>query len=655
MGLTSDIVIIVVAALFGALVFQRLRQPIILGYILAGVLIGPYTGNLLNSDVHQIELLAEIGVALLLFALGLEFALKELKPVWRVALLGAPLQMALTILYGYGVGRWLGYDVASSVWLGALVSLSSTMVILKTLMNQGWMGTLSSRVMIGMLLAQDLAVVPLIIILPTLSDPEAGIPLLGYAALKAVVFLSFMLLLGAKLLPRLLSRVASWNSRELFLLAITAIGLGVGYITYLFGLSFAFGAFVAGMVLSESEYGHQALSDIIPLRDVFGLLFFTSVGMLLDPEYLIRHWQTVLLLVALVAVGKGVIFAALVRLFGYGNVIPFAVGLGLFQIGEFSFVIARVGLDTKSITSEMFSLILSATVISMIVTPFISGFTEPLYRLRKRLFRSEPHQSVNLPESGLRDHVVIAGGGRVGQHVAQVLKNLGVAMVIVELNSQRVNQCKEAEYPIIFGDASQSEVLEAAEIGRSRLLLVTTPALVVAQSIVRQARVMNRDLSIVSRADGMEQMKALYAAGVYMVILPELEAGLEIARQALINLGLPATEVARFADEVRHESYRPLYESNPDYKILTQLKNARELLDLAWVSLPQSCGLCGSTIRELDIRKLTGVSVVGVVHPGGFLPNPPADYRFGASDIVAVIGRPEERAAFERLVGTGSP
>ena len=222
------------------------------------------------------------------------------------------------------------------LWLGALISLSSTMVILKTLMNQGWLGTLSIKVMIGMLIVQDLAVVPMMIILPQLNNPSVGLPILGFAALKAVAFIIAMILLGTRLLPLLMAHIAKLGSQDLFLLAITAIGLGVGYATHVIGLSFAFGAFVAGMVLSESDYGHQAFSDIIPLRDLFGLLFFTSVGMLLDPKFLFDHIGQVVFLVLAVSIGKGLIFAAISRIFKYRNVIPLAAGLGLFQIGEFS-------------------------------------------------------------------------------------------------------------------------------------------------------------------------------------------------------------------------------------------------------------------------------------------------------------------------------
>jgi CPA2 family monovalent cation:H+ antiporter-2 len=284
----------------GGLIAQRLKQPLILGYILAGIAVGPYTGGVTVTEIHDIELLAEIGVALLLFALGLEFSLKELQPVRYVALIGTPLQILLTIAYGFGIGQWLGWAWLPSLWLGGLICLSSTMVILKTLMSQGRLGTLSSRVMIGMLIVQDLTVVPLVIVLPELNNLEAGLPRVGWAVVKAALFLAVMIFVGTRVIPWLMKRIAGWNSRELFLLAVTAIGLGVGYGTYLFGLSFAFGAFVAGMVLSESDYGHQALSDIIPLRDIFGLLFFVSVGMLLDPAFLMANLGTILLLVLIV-------------------------------------------------------------------------------------------------------------------------------------------------------------------------------------------------------------------------------------------------------------------------------------------------------------------------------------------------------------------
>ena len=431
MGIATDLILLVVSAFFSGLLMQRLGQPLILGYILTGIAFGPYTGGFALTSLHEIELLAEIGVALLLFALGLEFSLKDLKPVKKIALIGTPIQILLTIAMGYGIGQWMGWDAKSSLWLGALVSLSSTMVLLKTLMNQGWLGTLSSKVMVGMLIVQDLAVVPLIVLLPMLNNPEQGWVSLEIAILKTVLFLAGMIFFGTRLLPWIMRHIAHLGSRELFLLAITAIGLGVGYLTYLVGLSFAFGAFVAGMVLSESDYGHQALSDIIPVRDLFGLLFFASVGMLLNPAFLLDHWQQVLILVLIVSLGKGLIFALLARIFKYGNVVPLAVGLGLFQVGEFSFVLAQVGVSTNSISHEVYSLVLTTAIITMFLTPLISGQTARLYALRKRWFKHEALDSINFPKSGLKNHVIIVGGGRVGFRIAQVLKRLSVPMLII--------------------------------------------------------------------------------------------------------------------------------------------------------------------------------------------------------------------------------
>jgi CPA2 family monovalent cation:H+ antiporter-2 len=649
MGIAADIAIIVAAGLIGGLIAQQLKQPLILGYILAGVMVGPFTGGITVVEIHDIELLAEIGVALLLFALGLEFSLKELRPVRAIALIGTPIQILLTMALGFGIGQLLGWEWSASLWFGGMISLSSTMVLLKTLMSQGKLGTLSSRVMIGMLIVQDLAVVPLMIILPQLNRPEAGLSVLGLAALRAALFLFLMIFLGTRLIPLLMARIAAWNSRELFLLAITAIGLGIGYVTYLFGLSFAFGAFVAGMVLSESDYSHQALSDIIPLRDIFGLLFFASVGMLLDPAFLIANLGTILLVVFLISVGKGLIFSTLSTLFGYGNIVPFAVGLGLFQVGEFAFVLARVGLNTNSIRNELYAFILTVAIMTMILTPFVSGAAAPLYALRKRWFKHESLQTINLPETGLRDHVVIAGGGRIGQYVAQLLQQLELTFVIVEIDYRRVEQAREANFPIIFGDASQEIVLEVAQVEHARLVLVTTPVITITQSIVDQIRHLNPAVHIVARAEGIDQMHSLHKQGVYEVVQPEFEAGLEIARQSLLHLNVPAAEIQRFTDAIRQELYAPLYQIHNEYQTVAQLKSAAHLLELTWLTLPSDSLFIGRTIQELKIRNQTGVSVVGIIRNGELYPNPDASYQFTAGDLVAAMGSSEQLAAFQQL------
>ena len=658
MGIATDIILLVVTSFFCGLLMQRLRQPLILGYIMAGVVLGPHTGGLTITDAHEIELLAEIGVGLLLFALGLEFSHKDLKPVKWIALVGTPLQIGLTLALGVGIGRMLGWDVKTSIWFGALISLSSTMVILKTLMNQGWLGTLSSKVMIGMLIVQDLAVVPMLIILPLMNDPAAGMVHLGQAAVKAVLFLFCMFVLGIKLLPWLMRRIAKIGSRELFLLAIIAIGLGIGYATYLIGLSFAFGAFIAGMVLNESDYGHQALSDIIPLRDVFGLLFFASVGMLLDPAFMVKHFGSILLLVLLVSLGKSLIFAAVSWLFRYGNVVPIAVGLGLFQIGEFSFVLARIGVSSGSISHDFYNLVLTTAVLTMVLTPIVSSQTARLYALKKRWFQKELLESINFPDKGFNRHVVIAGGGRVGMQIASALHRLARPFVVIELDQRRIEQAKEAGYAVVYGDASHEIVLEAASMESAALLVVTIPGIVEAQAIIAHAQRLNSRIEVAARLSDPDFFPIFSDLNVTDLVYPELEAGLEMTRQALLALHIPVTEIQRQTEALRQEYFVSGMSQTKPYQTLSQFRSAEQQFDLQWLTIAAGNPLIDRSIGESEIRKKTGVSVVGVLRDNQLEPNPGPQFRFQDQDLVAVIGSDEARTAFqtnffpaERLVG----
>jgi monovalent cation:H+ antiporter-2, CPA2 family len=649
LGIAGDIALILVAALLGGVVAQRLGLPLILGYILAGVVVGPNTGGPTVGDVHDIELLAEIGVALLLFTIGLHFSLDELAPVRRVAVVGTAIQMSLTAAFGYGLGRLLGFGWQEAVWFGALLSLSSTAVVLKTLSEQGVMGTLSSRVIIGMLIVQDLAVVPLIIILPELGNIGEGLSELGVAALEVGVFIAFMVIFGRRVFPWLMARIAGWNSRELFLISVVAIGLGVGYGTYLFGLSFAFGAFVAGMVLSQSDYSHQALADVEPLRDVFAMLFFVSVGMLLDPAFLLENAGVVALVVFLVLALKGLLFAGVVRAFGYGNIVPFAVGLGLFQVGEFSFVIARVGIEADAISQRSYSIMLTTAVVTMALTPFATRLAPLLYGHWRERFPRELLRTFNLPERGLRDHVVIAGYGRVGTFVAHLLDRLEQPFVVVDSNPGRTDEAGEAGYPTVFGDAGAGPVLEAAGVRRARLVIVTVPDPVGARLVVERVRAINPNVHVVVRSSTVEQLEELGRLGVYEAVHPESEAGLELGRQALNHLGVGAGEIQRFADEVRRELYAPITRQDADDDLLAQLRRASREIETEWVRLPEGDTVVGKSIGELQIRSSTGASIVAVVRGEEVMPNPGPEVALQAGDLVGVLGTPDQRAAFRAL------
>jgi CPA2 family monovalent cation:H+ antiporter-2 len=650
MGIAADIAVILVAALLGGFIAQRLNQPLILGYIIAGILVGPHTGGVTVTEIHDIELLAEIGVALLLFALGLEFNFKKLERVRTIAFLGTPIQLILTMMLGYAIGQLLGQSSHESLWFGALISLSSTMVILKTLTAQGRLGTLASRIMIGMLIVQDLAVVPMMIILPELNNLEQGLPILGLAILRATAFLLAMIYGGTRLIPAILKRIAAWNSRELFLISVMAISLGIGYATYLFGLSFAFGAFVAGMVLSESEYSHQALSDIIPLRDVFGMLFFVSVGMLLDPEFLLDNLGMVLLVVLFVSVGKAVIFGGLTHIFGYRDVAPFAVGLGLFQIGEFAFVLARVGLAERAITADLYSLVLASALTTMILTPFAARAAQPLHEWYRRWRGAAAVQSVPLPDQGLRDHIIIAGYGRVGRYTADVLRRLNLPCLVIELDQRLVDQAKAAGLPIIYGDASSPVVLEAAGVHTARLLLVTVSAAIDVELIARGVRQIRPELHIVARAARRAQIEVLRSIGIHEIVQPEFEAGLEIVRQSLLHFDIPAVEIERLSDAVRNELYQPFQTLHTDSRLLNRLRQARRALEIEWFTFSADTPLVGQSIGRANIRQRTGATIVVLLRDQAIYSSPEPEMILTAGDTVAVLGTHPQRDAFRALL-----
>lgn len=655
MGIAGDIALILVAAFIGGIAAQRFGLPLILGYIVAGVLVGPNTPGPTVGEVHEIELLAEIGVALLLFAIGLNFPLGELAPVKRIALIGTPIQMGLTGLFGYGLGSVvLGLDWTESVWLGAILSLSSTAVVLKTLTEQGVINTLASRVIVGMLIVQDLAVVPLIILLPELGNISEGLSELGIAVVQATVFIAAMALFGRRVFPWLMARIASFNSRELFLISVVAIGLGIGYGTYQFGLSFAFGAFVAGMVMSQSDYSHQALADIGPLRDVFAMLFFVSVGMLIEPTFLWENAGLVALVVLLVFLVKGSIFAGITRAFGYGNIAPFAVSLGLFQVGEFSFVIAREGIATESISQEIYSIALTTAVITMALTPFATRLAQPVYSRWRERFPKEQLSTFNLPETGLGGHIVIAGYGRVGTFVARLLDRLDQKFVVIDSNPARADELREEGLPTIFGDAAAEPVLEAADVGKARLVVVTMPDAAGVRLTIDRIKNINPEVHIVARSASVDQLEELGELGVYEAVQPEFEAALELGRQALSHLGVGATEIHRFSDRVRSELYAPMEtDSTVDDGLLTQLRRTSRMIETEWVRLPEESELAGKTIGELGLRDKIGISVVAIIREDDVIPNPGPEDHLETGDMVGTLGTPDQTEAFRALANGG--
>jgi len=557
LGIAADFVLIILAGLIGGLAARALRLPLMVGYVAAGVLVGPHTAGPTVVQAHDIELLAEIGVALLLFSLGLELSFRDLQPVRRVALIGGPIQILLTcVLAGAAAAAVLGMPAREAIWFGAMISVSSTAVVLKMLSAAGVTHTLASRVMIGLLVVQDLAVVPMLVVLPQLGvsgDLLAGV---GRAIGIAFLLLGAIAVLGTRLLPRLLHFIVGWGSRELFLVCVVAIGVGVGYATWLSGLSFALGAFVAGLVLSESEFSYQALSDVVPIRDLFGLLFFVSVGMLLDPAFVFDHAGRIAAVVVLTFLGKSLLIGLLVRAFGYVNMAPWIVGLGLSQIGEFSFVLARAGVTSGTLSKPTYDLALTSTVISMALSPLVSRLALPLGRAWRRLHRSRVSSAPAEPlTEPVRDHVIVAGYGRTGRAAARVLHRAGIPFLVVEINHSVFGDLAAAGFSGIWGDITADEIVKAARIDSARILLLTVPDQATVRMAVQRARSLNPAVSVVARAFRRQDVLELRDLGVAGAVQPEFEGGVEMVRQALLPYAKDPAATSTLISEMRTEYY----------------------------------------------------------------------------------------------------
>lgn len=649
MELARDLALVLIAAVAGGAAAQWLRLPLIVGYFLAGVVVSPATPGPTVTSVHNLELLAEIGVALLLFAVGLEFPPERLAPVRRVALIGTPVQIVLTILLGYGLGRLLGWPAREALWFGAMLSFSSTAAVLKVFMTKGVLETLAARVTIGLLLVQDLAVIVLMPLLPAVTGLEGGLGSLAAAILRAAALIAGVVLLGQRVFPRIIHRIALWNARELFLLGVVAAGLGVGYAAHLAGLSMAIGAFAAGVVLSGSAYSHQALAEVRPLRDVFAMVFFVSLGMLIDPAVVGNQAGILAALLLAVLVGKGLIFAGVTRAFGYGNIVPFVTGLGLWQLGEFSFVLAREGLAAGAISPPVYNITLALAVASIALTPATESLAAPIYHFWRQRVGAEPLANRNLPEKGVSDHVIIGGFGRTGHFLANVLRRLGQSFVVVELDAQRADQAAREGLAVVYGDVASPPVLKAAGVARARMVVLTLPDPATTLLAARAVRSLNPEARIIARAAGEEQLRDLARLGVYQAIQPQLEAELEIAREVLSSAGLADRDIHRFLDRVRRERYAPLIAEVLGDELLEPLRRVAADIEADWVHVGEKSPLAGRSIRELGIRQRTGASVVAMGRGDGILTNPPPDTVFQPGDTVLVVGTSGQIRAFREL------
>ncbi|MFN8611931.1 MAG: cation:proton antiporter [Vulcanimicrobiota bacterium] len=635
----------VLAAWLAGLVSHFLRLPLVLGYIAAGLAVSPYTWGPHVVAHEEVEMLADMGVALLLFTVGLEFPLPRLSQVGKVALLGTPLQVLLTIGWGALLGWFCDWPLSQGVWLGSLLALSSTTVVLRCLHQNGVLNTLSSRVMIGILVVQDLCSVPILLILPQKGPPATVLK----TVLVGVVFVAFWLWFGKAILPRAMRALARQQNRELFALSSLAFALGIGYSANLLGLSLAFGAFLAGLVLAESDYAHQALSDVGPLRDLFTLIFFGSVGMLIEPGWVWSHLGLLIPLICMAWLGKGMVLAAIVRAFGYSNVVPWACALYLGQMGELAFVIARLGVQRGSIPELTYKVLITIAAVSMTLTPLLAPWTQPLYSLWRRV-RPKKLDTIKPPQAtSLSGHTIVCGFGRVGRVVASTLQALEMPFLITEIDEASLRQAERAGHQVLFGDAYAISVLEAANLHGARNVILTFADIHSAELAVRAIYSLKPDAYILARAAGRDDLEKLCGLGVSRVVVAEMEGALEMVHQCLDQLALSSLETQKFLEQIRRQHYEALYPQAQDER-LARLRESLRKSQSEMFTL-ESEQWDGCSLAEINVRALTGCTVLAIVREQRTLINPSPQQVLQHGDQLMVLGDPEQQARLRQFFG----
>ncbi len=548
----QDLAIVFLAAVAGGVLARLAGQPLILGYVLGGIAIGPFTPGPIISGSHTFDLFAEIGVILLMFSIGLEFSVKDLMGVKWVAFAGGPLGILMAIGLAIVTGNQIGWSMTQSIVIGAVTSIASTMVLARMLVDRGELRTKHGRVMIGIALVEDVAVVAMTVLMPALGEFDSGrLLVIGQALAKALLILVPVGYLAAKVIPPIMTHVARTQNQELFLLVTLAISLGTAAVTQMIGLSLALGAFLAGLIISASGYGHETLARLLSLRDAFVALFFVTIGILIDPRVIIDNLSLLATMIGLIVGGMFVIWTTVVRLFGYSWTTAFLVGIGLTQIGEFSFVLVQVAKASGHVGEEVYNATLAASVITILMNAALVRYV-PGWFVQRRLDHT-PHEAAHWPREGepLRHHVVLCGFGRVGSSLGKALEIFNLPYVVIDRDPDIVRRLQSRGTACLYGDASHRELLMKAGAADASLIIVALPEIEPAALTVRRIRDFSPTIPILARAHGVAEAERLGTLGATEVIQPEVEASATLIRHALTWFGVPKDRILDYVDQYR--------------------------------------------------------------------------------------------------------
>ncbi|GAB7028237.1 cation:proton antiporter domain-containing protein [Geotalea toluenoxydans] len=652
-----DIEILFGLALVTVVIFRRLKFPSIVGFLFTGILAGPHASGLIGNT-HQVEQMAEIGVVLLLFTIGIEFSLKELMRIKQLVILGGGLQVVLTIVVIAVAGTLFDFSLNQSIFFGFLVALSSTAILIKLLSDAGELDTPHGKTALGILIFQDLCIVPLMLFTPLLGGNGNGWQEVAFIIGKAAAVIIAAHYSAGFLVPWIFAQVVKTRSRELFILTIIFIGMGTAWLTAQAGLSLALGAFIAGLAISESEYSHQALSDIIPFREAFMSLFFISVGMLLDPVILFTSPFLIAGLVLTIILIKTLVTTGAAMALGLPMRIALTAGLSLAQIGEFSFVLSQSGLKHGLLSSEAYQMFLAASIATMGLTPLCMKIAAPVAeqlaaRLPHSWTRGKSMFAGNGRKTTLTDHVIIVGYGMNGKNLARVLRHLKIPYVAVETNPFTVKAEKKKGQHIIFGDASKPEILEHAGIENARIMVIAISDAAASRRVAALARHMNPAIHVIVRTRYLLEVEPLFKLGVNEVIPEEFETSVEILSRVLKRFLVPQDVIENCVAEVRKDGYEMLRSVSKRHSHAVGIAGFLAGAEIGTFTVHKGATIEGTTLREGVLRSRSGASILAIKRGEEVAPNPDPVWELKERDVVLLLGSAQQLAAAAKLFEAG--
>ncbi len=648
--LLYDIFILLGASVIVVLICQKIKIPSIIGFLITGIIIGPYGLGIQNGS-HEVEVMAEIGVILLLFIIGLEFSLKSLAAIKRIVLIGGTIQVlgtiSLTALFLY----LFNFNITNAIFFGFLISLSSTAIVLKMIQGKGAMSSPHGRIIMAVLIFQDIIVVPMILFTPLLAGKSDNISNELLILAGKVVAIIIVLIISARyIVPRLLFEVAKTKSHELFILTIVVICVATAWLTSQAGLSLALGAFLAGLIISESDYSHQATGNILPFREVFTSFFFVSIGMLLDLDFLLDNLWMILLLTAAVTILKFSVASLSAIVLGYPVRTVLLTGLALFQVGEFAFILSQAGIKEGLMSPELYQYFIAVSILTMAATPFviIKGDAIAGIFTKKVLHKIYPKfnpQNVNYDDENsitkeLKDHIVIIGYGINGRNVAKAAKYLEIPYIILEMNADTVKNEKADGENIIFGDGISPHILDHINISSARVVVIAISDATAINKIIANIRTITQAVHIIVRTRYVNEIEQNLKMGADEVIPEEFETSIEIFSRVLYKYLVPIDTINEIADKIRTDNYN----------LFSHLSRAGESnralnlpnLNIVILTVQKSrSGIIGKSLAELDVRKKYGINIIALRRDGEFLEDIQPNTKILRDDILYVLGKTE--------------